>query len=82
VATLAPSASLNADRFARVLFTCAVFASASLVFLVEPMTGRLVLPTLGGTPAVWNTSLAFFQAALLVGYAYAHLLQRIRSVLR
>jgi len=80
VATIA--ASLNADRFARALFTCAVFASASLVFLVEPMVGRLVLPTLGGTPAVWNTSLAFFQAALLVGYAYAHLLQRIGSVRR
>jgi hypothetical protein len=42
-----------------------VFASAALVFLVEPMIGRLVLPSLGGTPAVWNTSLAFFQAALL-----------------
>ena len=80
--TLGATLSLNADRFARALFTCAVFASASLVFLVEPMIGRLVLPTLGGTPAVWNTSLAFFQAALLVGYAYAHLLQRIRSVRR
>ena len=41
---------------------------------------RLILPRLGGSPAVWNTSLAFFQAALLVGYAYAHGLQRIGSV--
>jgi predicted O-methyltransferase YrrM len=57
-----------------------VFASAALVFLVEPMVGRLVLPYLGGTPAVWNTSLAFFQVALLVGYAYAHGLQRVRSI--
>ncbi len=57
-----------------------MFASAALVFLVEPMIGRLVLPSLGGTPAVWNTSLAFFQAALLAGYAYAHLLQRVRSI--
>ena len=50
------------------------------MFLVEPMIAKLVLPLLGGTPAVWNTSLAFFQAALLVGYAYAHLLQRLGSI--
>ncbi len=61
------------------LFGGAVFASASLVFLVQPMVARLVLPTLGGSPAVWNTSMAFFQAALLAGYAYAHLLQRVRD---
>src|SRR4051812_42395409 len=63
------------------LFGGAVFMSAALVFLVEPMLGKLILPLLGGSPAVWNTSLAFFQAALLVGYAYAHGLQRwVRSV--
>jgi hypothetical protein len=50
------------------------------VFLVEPMVAKLVLPLLGGSPAVWNTSLAFFQIALLVGYGYAHLLQRLPSV--
>lgn len=59
------------------LFAGAVFMSAALVFLVEPMLGKLILPLLGGSPAVWNTSLAFFQAALLVGYAYAHGLQRL-----
>src|ERR1041384_6817443 len=64
------------------LFTLTVFVSAALVFMVEPIIGRLVLPTLGGSPAVWNTSLAFFQAALLVGYGYAHLLQRIASMRR
>jgi SAM-dependent methyltransferase len=57
-----------------------VFASAALVFLVEPLIARLVLPTLGGSSSVWNTSLAFFQAALLAGYGYAHLLQRLRSL--
>ena len=57
-----------------------VFASAALVFLVEPMVAKLVLPRLGGSPSVWNTSLAFFQVALLVGYAYAHALQRLRSL--
>jgi hypothetical protein len=67
---------------ARGLFATAVFASAALVFVVEPMVAKLVLPLLGGSPAVWNTSLAFFQAALLVGYAYAHLLQRLASLRR
>ena len=62
------------------LFAVTVFASAALVFMVEPMVAKLVLPLLGGSPSVWNTSLAFFQAALLAGYAYAHLLQRIRRV--
>ena len=62
------------------LFAVTVFASAALVFLVEPMVAKLVLPRLGGSPSVWNTSLAFFQAALLVGYAYAHALQRLRSL--
>ena len=68
------------DRLAAAVFVLTVFASASLVFLVEPMVARLVLPLMGGSPAVWNTSLAFFQAALLIGYLYAHLLQRIPSV--
>jgi len=62
------------------LFVVTVFVSAALVFTVEPMIARLVLPLLGGSAAVWNTSLAFFQAALLVGYVYAHLLQRLRGV--
>jgi len=64
------------------LFAGAVFMSAALVFLVEPMMGKLILPLLGGSPAVWNTSLAFFQAALLVGYAYAHGLQRLAPSVR
>src|SRR5579872_2597274 len=61
-------------------FAVTAFASAALVFTVEPMVARLVLPLLGGSAAVWNTSLAFFQAALLVGYLYADLLQRLASV--
>jgi hypothetical protein len=43
-----------------------------LLFLVQPMVAKMVLPLLGGTPAVWNTCMVFFQAALLAGYAYAH----------
>ena len=62
------------------LFGLAVFVSAGLVFMVEPMMARLVLPILGGSSAVWNASLAFFQATLLAGYVYAHLLQRLESL--
>ena len=65
---------------ARVLYPVTVFASAALVFIVEPLMGRLTLPLLGGGPSVWNASLAFFQIALLLGYLYAHVLQRVRSV--
>ncbi|RAK52978.1 fused MFS/spermidine synthase [Phenylobacterium deserti] len=62
------------------LFAITVFASAALVFLVQPMIAKLLLPLQGGSPQVWNTSLAFFQAALLAGYGYAHLLQRLKTV--
>jgi len=64
------------------LFVIAVFTSAALVFMVQPMVAKLVLPQLGGSPAVWNTSQAFFQMALLVGYGYAHFLQKLGSVRR
>lgn len=55
-------------------FTLAVFVGAALLFTLEPLTGRLVLPLAGGTPAVWTTCLLFFQAVLLAGYAYAHVI--------
>src|SRR5262249_55328079 len=53
-------------------FAFTLFCSASLLFLIEPMVGKMMLPLLGGTPAVWNTCMVFFQAILLAGYAYAH----------
>jgi len=53
-------------------FAFTLFVSATLLFLVQPMVGKMVLPSLGGTPAVWNTCMVFFQAVLLVGYAYTH----------
>ena len=55
-----------------ILFTLTMFASASLLFLVEPMLAKMTLPLLGGSPAVWNTCLVFFQTILLLGYLYAH----------
>jgi hypothetical protein len=54
------------------LYAITLFASATLLFVVQPMVGKMVLPLLGGTPAVWSTCMVFFQAALLGGYAYAH----------
>jgi hypothetical protein len=54
-------------------FAIAVFLSASLVFLVQPLFAKLLLPRFGGAPAVWNTCTVFFQAILLVGYCYTWL---------
>jgi SAM-dependent methyltransferase len=78
--TTTAAAVQPAVRLPPALFAATVFASAALVFMVEPMVAKLVLPLLGGAAAVWNTSLAFFQIALLVGYSYAHLMQRIPRV--
>jgi hypothetical protein len=62
-----------------VVFALSIFASAFLLFLVEPMVAKMVLPLAGGTPAVWTTSVLFFQAALLAGYGYSHwLAMRLR----
>ncbi|MBI3412436.1 MAG: hypothetical protein HY040_29305, partial [Planctomycetes bacterium] len=54
------------------LFAFTLFVSAALLFLVQPMIGKMILPRLGGTPGVWNTCMVFFQGVLLVGYAYTH----------
>ncbi len=54
------------------VFGLTSLVSAFLLFLVQPMVGRMLLPSLGGTPAVWNTCVVFFQFTLLLGYAYAH----------
>ena len=58
------------------LFTLTSFASALLLFLVQPMVAKLVLPSFGGSPSVWNTAMVFFQASLLLGYLYAHVITR------
>jgi spermidine synthase/MFS family permease len=53
-----------------------IFLSSFLLFLVQPLIARLILPWFGGSAAVWTTCMLFFQALLLAGYAYAHLLQK------
>jgi len=63
-------------------FASTLFLSALLLFAVQPMFAKMVLPVLGGSPAVWSVAMCFFQAALLAGYAYAHCLSaRIRTPL-
>jgi hypothetical protein len=55
-------------------YAAAIFLSAALLFSVQPLFAKMVLPRLGGSPQVWSVAMVFFQAALLAGYAYAHLL--------
>ena len=64
------------------LYSATLFVSAALLFLVQPMFARLVLPLLGGSPSVWNTAMVFYQAMLLAGYAYAHLCTARLGVVR
>jgi len=61
------------------LFSATVFVSAFLLFLVQPMIARIILPWFGGTASVWTTCLMFFQFTLLAGYLYAHAAVRFLS---
>ncbi|MEN6577162.1 MAG: fused MFS/spermidine synthase [Phycisphaerales bacterium] len=62
------------------LYCAALFLGSLLLFLIEPMFTKMILPLMGGTPAVWNTAMMFFQAMLLIGYLYAHLLSRLKTL--
>ena len=64
------------------VYVGAIFTSAALLFVVQPMFSKLVLPLLGGSPQVWTTCLLWFQTALLLGYLYAHLAPRLLGVRR
>ena len=54
------------------LFAGTLFVSASLMFVLQPLFGKILLPLLGGSPAVWNTCMVFYQTILFLGYLYAH----------
>jgi len=69
-------ASASSNRLLLLTYVAAIFVSAALLFVVQPLFAKMVLPQLGGTPAVWSVAMVFFQAMLLAGYAYAHLLTR------
>jgi hypothetical protein len=72
-----PSASRN--RLVLMVYTAAIFLSALLLFSVQPLFTKMVLPRLGGSPAVWSVAMVFFQSLLLAGYAYAHFLMQIKN---
>jgi len=71
---------LNLARLETTLFASAIFLGAFLLFSVEPLVAKEILPWFGGSAAVWSTCLVFYQAALLVGYVYAFIVtRRLRS---
>jgi len=77
--TSAGRVGLSGSRFGAAPYAFTIFLSAALVFLVQPMFAKMAMPVLGGSPSVWNVSLVCFQAALLGGYVYAHLLARLKN---
>jgi len=76
-ATDKPSVSRN--RLVLAVYTAAIFVSALLLFSVQPLFAKMVLPRLGGSPAVWSVAMVFFQSLLLAGYAYAHVLMQVKN---
>ncbi len=71
-----------AERLTLPIFAATIFLGAFLLFSVQPMIAKMVLPLLGGSPSVWNTAMVFFQAVLLAGYAYAHFSVRLLGLRR
>jgi len=74
------SSGRNKQIFIATAYTSAIFTSAFLLFLIQPLFGKMVLPVLGGAPAAWITCMLYYQAVLLAGYAFAHLLTKIQSI--
>jgi hypothetical protein len=75
----AEASSVGRNRLVLLIYTAAIFVSALLLFSVQPLFTKMVLPRLGGSPAVWSVAMVFFQSLLLAGYVYAHLLMRINN---
>ncbi len=71
--TAVPGRTARAVSPILVLYAATLFLSAFVLFSVQPMFTKMLLPRVGGSPAVWNTAVVFFQAALQLGYLYAHL---------
>ena len=66
-------------RLEPLLYAATLFVSALLLFSIQPMFAKMVLPKLGGAPAVWSVAMVFFQTVLLAGYGYAYVLNRLLS---
>jgi hypothetical protein len=75
----ADQTSVSRNRLILIVYTAAIFTSALLLFSVQPLFTKMVLPRLGGSPAVWSVAMVFFQSLLLGGYAYAHYLMQVRN---
>jgi hypothetical protein len=79
VSSVSGPRQLIPNKLILVLYSAATLISALLLFAVQPLFTKMVLPRLGGSPAVWSVAMVFFQSLLLAGYAYAHLLMQIRN---
>lgn len=67
-------------RLFMICFAAALCLSAGLLFNIQPMVGKMLLPRVGGSPAVWNVAMAFFQFALLIGYLLAHIFSKTKPI--
>jgi spermidine synthase/uncharacterized membrane protein len=77
--TRSGSTFVASNRLILIVYTVSIFVSALLLFSVQPLFTKMILPRLGGSPAVWSIAMVFFQSLLLFGYAYAHYLMTIRN---
>lgn len=75
------TAAKSRDHLTLALFSLTLFVSAALMFALQPMAGRMLLPIIGGAPAGWIVAMAFFQVMLLAGYFLAHVLSRLPPAL-
>jgi hypothetical protein len=78
--TLESTAHANTDRSTVQILAATLFLSAFLLFMCQPMVGKMLLPYLGGAASVWTTCVLFFQFMLLLGYIYAHFVARMSNV--
>jgi hypothetical protein len=74
-----PAAREGSGRFLETLYALTVFLSAFLLFQIQPIVAKMILPWFGGSSAVWSTCMLFFQSMLLGGYIYAHWLQGLAA---
>src|ERR1700751_686748 len=79
VSSVSGPRQLIPNKLILVVYSAAILISALLLFAVQPLFTKMVLPRLGGSPAVWSVAIVFFRSLLLAGYAYAHLLMQIRN---
>jgi len=72
--------SVHARFITPILFTLSILLSAGLLFFIQPLLTRMVTPLIGGAPGVWTTAALFFQAVMIAGYLYAHLITRLPRI--